>query len=164
MQGTVIVLNGPSSSGKTTLSHAVRDLLGVRAVAVPIDRLFSMRHPAHPVSWEMFSALSEATFAAAAGFARNGFHVIVDTVFERRQCFETAEQVLAAFDRRYVAVTCRIEELELREHARNDRPIGLARRQQHSVLHDVPYDLTVDTAESTVGDCASQIARLLGLP
>src|SRR5438034_4706850 len=120
MAGTIVVLNGPSSAGKTTLANAVRDLLGTRAVVVPIDRLFSMMHPEHPRNWELFAALSDATFAAATAFAKAGFEVIVDTVFERRACFDSATCAFSDLTHHYVAVTCHIDELERRERARDN--------------------------------------------
>jgi chloramphenicol 3-O phosphotransferase len=160
MAGTIVVLNGPSSAGKSTLAKAVRGILGTHAVAVPTDRLASMAHPEHPLNWALYAALCDATFAAAAAFARAGFAVIVDTVFERRACFESAERAFSELHHRYVAVTCELDELDRREQARGNRPIGLARRQRDTVHHDVPYELRIDTTQTSVEDYAKRVAQL----
>ncbi|MFT3694414.1 MAG: hypothetical protein QM831_14805 [Kofleriaceae bacterium] len=139
----VIVLNGPSSAGKSTIANALRD---DRTMICAIDQLFAMAPPAHPNTWALYAALTEATFGAAAGFARGGFDVIVDIVFERRTCFEIAERTLAGIEHAYIGVTAAIDVLERREATRGDRPAGLARRQHASVMHDVPYALIVDGA------------------
>jgi chloramphenicol 3-O phosphotransferase len=156
----IVVLNGPSSAGKSTLAEAVRELRGPRAVVVPIDRFYAMVHTGHPNDWAMYAALTGATFGAAAGFARAGFDVIVDIVFERRDCFEIAERVLAGFDPLYVAITASVEELERREQVRGDRPVGLARRQYAQVLHDVPYALALDTTHEPATSHANRVASL----
>src|SRR5262245_48192995 len=87
---------------------------------------------------------------------------------ERQRCHaqlaarsaSAAERLLHDLQHRYVAITCELDELERRERARGDRPPGLARRQQASVLPDVPYPLHVDTTTASVNDCAAAIAKL----
>jgi chloramphenicol 3-O phosphotransferase len=151
-RGTVVILNGPSS--------ATRERLGATCMAVSVDRLFAFAHPAHPLNWRLFATLSDATFAVAVTAAGAGFDVVVDTVFERRDCFESARRALAATPQFYVAVTCPLDELERRERSRGNRPPGLARRQQGQVFFDVPYSLELDTGVMTIEACAEQIMRL----
>jgi chloramphenicol 3-O phosphotransferase len=158
--GTVVILDGPSSAGKTTLTKATRERLGATCMAVSLDRLFAFAHPAHPLNWRLFATLTDATFAIAVTAATAGFDVIVDTVFERRDCFASACRAFASTPHFYVAVTCSLDELEAREQARGDRPPGLARRQHVEVFHDTPYALELDTSRTTVEQCAEQIAQL----
>ena len=160
MAGTIVVLNGPSSAGKSTLANAVRDQMGQRCTIVPIDRLFAFAHPEHPINWTLYFALTEATFAAATAMARADYDVLVDIVFERRDCLVSAVRALEGFRHHYVAVTCELEELEHREVARGNRPLGLARRQYGTVLHDARYGLQIDTTRAETADCAAQVVRL----
>ena len=104
--------------------------------------------------------MSDATFAIAATAANGGFDVVVDTVFERRDCFDSANRAFASMPHFYVAVTCPVDELEKREQARGDRPPGLARRQHAAVFHDVPCALVLDTGSTTVEACVEQLVRL----
>ena len=134
--------------------------MGAMCMAVSIDRLFAFAHPAHPLNWRLFATLTDATFAIAMTAANAGFDVVVDTVFERRDCFDSARRALASTRHFYVAVTCSVNELEEREKARGNRPLGLAQRQHAAVFYDVPYALELDTGGTTVEACVDQIVGL----
>jgi len=159
--GRVVVLNGPSSAGKTTLAHAVRQTVPATTLVVSIDQLMPSVAPTQPRGWALFAALTEATFAAAAAFADAGYDVVVDTVFERAECLATAKAMLARHEHALVAVTCAIDVLEARERQRGDRRLGQARGQVDRVLHDVRYDLVVDTSVSSLDECTERVAALL---
>lgn len=158
--GTIVVLNGPSSAGKSTLAKATRKLLGTTCMAVATDRLHAFAHPAHPLDARLWATLTDATLGIAVTAATAGFDVIVDTVFERRECLDSARRALAAMQHFYVAVTCPLDKLEARERARGNRPLGLARRQHTEVFYDAPYVLELDTDGSSASACPEQIARL----
>jgi chloramphenicol 3-O phosphotransferase len=160
--GQIVVLNGPSSAGKTTLAHAIRSRVGANSAAVSIDDFFGMVHPETVNNWKLFSALSEAAFAAAAALATAGFVVIVDVVFERRESYLSAERIFASHVRYYVAVTCALETLEDREASRGNRRIGQARGQYERVLQDARYALRLDTSELAVRECVDRVLALLG--
>ena len=70
--GAIVVLNGPSSAGKTTLARAVRARIGVTAAAISLDEFFAFRHPDAKNDWRMFSTLSEAAFATRPGSLAHG--------------------------------------------------------------------------------------------
>jgi chloramphenicol 3-O phosphotransferase len=159
--GTIVVLNGPSSAGKTTLARATRARVGVTATAVSIDEFFTFMHPDANNNWRMFSTLNDAVFATAIALASGGFHVIVDTVFERPDAVLTAERALAAHAHHFVAVTCDLRELEAREAKRGDRRIGQAREQHTRVLQNARYALHLDTSLLSVEDCVAKLVSLL---
>ena len=129
-------------------------------MAVSLDRLFAFAHPSHAMDWRLFATLTDATFAAAVAVSTASYDVVVDTVFERRECLESAHRAFAAIPHFYVAVNCPLHELEAREQARGNRPPGLARRQYAEVFHDAPYALEIDTSRMTVEACTDRIARL----
>lgn len=158
--GRVVILNGASSSGKTTIAHAVRDRRGPGCTAVSIDQFYPSIHPERDNNWSLFHSLTEVLFASAAAFARQGFDVVVDTVFERPQCIESALNALKNLHVSFVGLTCPTETLEDRESARKDRPLGLARNQSTRIHNDCVYDLTLDTSELTVEECAARILEL----
>lgn len=60
----------------------------------------------------------------------------------------------------YIGVSCDLEELERREHARGNRP-GLARWSAQRVHAGVPYDLMVDTTSKTPMTCAEEIVNAI---
>ena len=102
----VVVLNGPSCAGKTTLARALRDRLGPTCTAVSVDQFYAFTHRDARPRWALYKTLSDAMFTAAATLANGGLDVIVDTVFERPELHETAKRLLAAHTDKYVAVTC----------------------------------------------------------
>lgn len=159
--GGIIVLNGPSSAGKTTLAAAAVARLGPTGAAVSIDDFFGFVSPDAGTGWGVFAALTESIFAAAAALARHGFQVFVDTVFERVECFEIATRLLNRLPHRFVAVSCSLELLEARELARGDRGLGQARRQHASVIGNAAHDLVLDTGVSSVADCCDAVLALL---
>lgn len=144
--GRIAVLNGASSSGKTTLARLARDMIGVGAVAISIDDLYRDLHPARRNDWSTFVALTRVLFEMAAGFAREGFDVLVDTVFERHECYEICFSRLHPLPLLLVRVECPAGVLAERERAREDRRPGLAADQAVRVHEGCRYDLAVDTS------------------
>lgn len=157
MSGTIVVLNGPSSAGKTTLARAVRDKLGGNTAALSHDDFFQFVHRDAVTNWKLFEALTVAMYASASAFASRGFDVIVDTVFERVESLATA----ISHGARLVAVTCPLDVLEQRERDRGDRKIGQARAQREYVFQRATYELTLDTALETVDECADRVIAIL---
>jgi chloramphenicol 3-O phosphotransferase len=161
LDGRVVVLNGPSSAGKTTLAQAMRDAGASRIASISIDTLYPCITATQSDHWDDFKTLTEATFATAAALARGGFDVVVDTVFDRIECLEIAKAMLGKQRFCLVAVTCAPDLLEAREKARGDRLRGLALSQAQRVFHGLKYDLTVDTGMLSVEECVARIAALL---
>ena len=100
MRNRIIILNGPSSSGKSTLARVLQDLilekLGYLYEIVSIDDYLKMS--AHEAIYEddvfeISPALSEAVSRAL----RNGRGVIVDHVITSGRIFD---QLTAAFSGR----------------------------------------------------------------
>jgi chloramphenicol 3-O phosphotransferase len=155
------VLNGASSSGKTTLAVALRDLLGAHAVALSIDDLYGSVHAARSNDWSLFRALTRVLFDSAASFAREGFDVIVDTVFERVECREILLDAVGSLPTYLVGLECPVDVLTERERMRQNRRVGLAADQAARVHDGHHYDLVLDTSVTSAADCAHAIARLL---
>jgi chloramphenicol 3-O phosphotransferase len=160
--GHIVVLNGPSSAGKTTLADAVRARVGPTLATVSIDRLFPFMHQALPTSWHVFATLTDAVFRCAAAIADGGFDVVVDTVFERASCIDIMRTVLGQRSFSVVAIAAPLHVLEARERERGDRRIGHAREQQErGVLHGTHYDGRLDTDAQSVDSCVDLGAALL---
>jgi chloramphenicol 3-O phosphotransferase len=157
----IAVLNGPSSSGKTTLARCTRDLLGPSAVALSLDDFFAGTHRERRNDWSLFLSLTHVLFDAAASFGREGFDVIVDTVFERPACLDVCRERLHACDLLFVRVDCAAAVLAQRERSRGDRRAGLAQEQAGRIHEGCTYDITLDTAATPPDACAREIADAL---
>ena len=160
-RGRVIVLNGPSSAGKTTLARAVRARIGPNIAAVSIDQFFPFMHPDVRSNWHLFSTLTDALFSTVVSLSNGGFDVIAGTVFEREDCLAAMQDAFADRTYRLVAVTAPLHVLEAREQARGNRRVGQAREQHERVLHGASYDLRVDTHALTLDECVDRVVALL---
>ena len=158
--GAIVILNGPSSSGKTAIAQKVRDRRGPSCAVLSIDQFYPSVHPARVNDWALYQSLTRILFASAAACAEEGFDVVVDSVFERRQCIEASLHALRHLRASYVGLTCPVPVLERRERERGDRPLGLAGDQNSRVHADCAYDLMLDTAQSSIETCAEQVLEL----
>jgi chloramphenicol 3-O phosphotransferase len=157
----VIVLSGPSSSGKTTLGHALQERLAEPCVLVEADRTF----PAVPAGLPGAEVVL-AFHRSVAVWAECGFHVIVDgsLPYENLELLDRCLRVFEPFDLRLVGVRCSDAELAARETSRpEDRPRGWAVRQAKDIHDGMRYAAEVDTTAKSPEECADEVAMRLGL-
>jgi len=152
-----LVLNGPSSSGKSTIALALRRQLGKWSAILALDDYYGMLSPQCENNWRVFQALNAALFASARTLSESGFSVILDTVFERQECVELCRRMLPAASVYFVGLQCPLDELRRREAQRKDRAIGLADSQFERVHSFCTYDVIVDTFCDSPDACASRI-------
>ena len=79
--------------------------------------------------------------------ASAGNHLVVDILIEKEEWVVDYLTLLAGYDVFFVGLHCSIEELERRERARGDRPVGDARRDLDIVHRWTTYDLELDSEE-----------------
>lgn len=161
--GRILVLNGTSSSGKTTLAKRLQALSQSETfLHISLDAFRDME-PAGYWSPEVehlrqvrVEALCRAINATAATYARAGESVIVDHVLPH-QAWSWAAEDWAGLPVLFVGVRCSAQELSRREQARADRPLGLAASQIRTVHRDRVYDFEVDTTAATADECAAAL-------
>ena len=162
----MILLNGASSSGKSTIGRALQQALAEPWFLFPVDSLGAMRSPGRPGSAderETATILRRTRLGyhrAVAGVASVGNHVIMDYPLSEPWRLDDLLDVLDGYDVTLVDVRCDAEVLERREGARGDRPVGLARSQR--VFEHGDRDVTVDTTTATSEACAAEIVDQLG--
>lgn len=156
----IIILNGPSSSGKTTLGRALQRAIGTNAVLLPIDLLWASIHEDRPNDWALFELLTGVLFETALAFWKREADVIVDTVFERQACADLCLQTLADAAPILVGLDCELAVLERRERERADRPRGLAVGQAARVHGFCRYDLCLETDRTSVETCVEHVLAL----
>jgi len=183
--GQIILVNGTSSSGKTTLARALQAALpdlwlemGIDRFAhslpeqaagelvwpqlfryVPIDdgsdSRFAIRTT--PLGQRFVSGLHE-TVAVLAGL---GFNVIVDQVILERSWLEEAARLWAPFAILFVGVRCPLEVVVARERERKDRTLGQAEAHFHVIHEWAAYDVEVDTSILEPAEAAIVVRRAL---
>ncbi len=140
--GTILLLNGTSSSGKTSLVKALQTLLPEPFLDAGLDRFLWMlpkRYLDRPL-WD--DVLGLATEAGAAGrllatgmhhaiaeLSRRGCHVVADHVLVEPAWVEECARLFHDLPAWLVGVHCPLAVLEERERARRDRTLGQAAAQ-----------------------------------
>jgi len=168
--GTIIILNGTSSSGKTSIVHALQNALAEPYLDAGLDKFIWMlpaRYLERPL-WD--DVLGKATRAGDAGHAlvrgmhhaiealsRAGSNVIADHVLVEPAWWEDCIRRFAPLPAYLVGVRCPLPVLEEREKARRNRTLGQARAQLPVVHGHGIYDVEVDTSRLTPEECARNI-------
>lgn len=161
-QGRIILLNGASSSGKSTLARGLQDALDSPFLHVSSDRLLAAgllpqrRETEGPFAWrdEMRPRFFAGFHRCLPAFAAAGNDLIVEHIIECASWRQQLALLLAGFDVYLVGVHCELGELDRRERLRGDRRIGEGRAHvERDRIHDVgPYDHEVDTTDGATAE------------
>ena len=177
MRYRVIVLNGASSSGKSSIARALQAQLAEPWLTLGVDDLIAamprwMQDGIAGIAFEAdgrvivgdeFARLDRAWGGGVAAMAAAGAPVIVDEVLlsgGRGQ--ERWAAALAGIDTLWVGVHCDPGVLAERERTRGDRVVGMAADQLPLVHAGVNYDLEVDTTHESPRQCAARVVARLG--
>lgn len=184
----IIYLNGPSSSGKTTLAKALQELLEKPFLHIGIDKIIGFmpeklnnwtgEYVPEGFSWEPATdPTGHPVFQVHAGpfakritktlkdiarlLASQNYNLIIDDVSIGIIQVEEWRQTLKDFDIVYIGVITPLPILEERERSRGDRFLGGARGQYFKVHENVSYDLEIDTHTHSLEENLAKIKRLL---
>ncbi len=170
----VIVLNGGSSSGKSSIARALQETLSGTWLTFGVDVLVESlpgrgEHPRSGIVLEpdggitlkpAYRAVEEAWYAGLAVMARNGAPLILDEVLLSAAAGQQRlRAVLEGLNVLWVGVQCEPAVAARREAGRPDRVRGMARSQAVAVHTGVAYDVEVDTTECGAEECARSIAE-----
>ena len=186
----VVILNGASSSGKTSIAKHLFEIADVPFLFFSHDFLNTVILP-DPISfdtvvesgpgfersfvrkqnnrmWRMLApdevliSLCEAFVETIRAYAQRGFNCLVEDVILDDNRLRLYVDYLSGIDVAFVGLYCGDSELQSRERNRGDRWIGQA-VQQNSVVHRHGlYDLTVNTSKIDPSECAQQILDYVG--
>ena len=165
--GTVVLLNGTSSSGKSSIARELLGVLGGTWFHMPVDAFHSMRGGTGIPDGELQAEIDRTAkgfHRAVAGMAAGGNNVVVDHPLSRRWRLLDLLDLLVPEDTVLVGVRCPLPELERREAERGDRQPGLAAMQYGTVHSHGLHDLDVDTSQCTPLECALRVRDLLADP
>lgn len=182
--GTIIVLNGTSSAGKSTIAAAIQELAPVPYIHTGVDHVLERVprryfvpsdgiNPSAAEGWLLVfrdGRLVEAPrigplgyrvldgmYRAVAGLAAAGNQVIVDDVIYDERVLGAAAMALREARVLLVGVRCPRAVAEQRERERGNRAPGGAAIFDALVHRHGIYDLEVDSAALSADECAGQI-------
>lgn len=163
--GKILLVNGASSAGKSTLCRGLQERLDLPFWHYSIDHLAG----AGILPWTRirsgefpWSGLRESFFAgfhaSLPALAAAGNHLLVEHIVESDAWMRRLVELLAPFDVFFVGVHCPLDELERRERARGDRPVGDARRDFETCHTFGAYDFEIDATAPLDDNVAAVIA------
>lgn len=167
--GRIILLNGASSSGKSTLATALQLVLDEPFLHVSSDHLVAAgilparREEGGPFDWwlQMRPRFFAGFHRCLPALALAGNDLIVDHVIEFASWRHDLARLLTGLDVFLVGVHCDVDELDRRERQRGDRRIGEGRT--HVAVDRIhtfgPYDLEVDTTAGVTPALASSVVQ-----
>ncbi|PPI76475.1 chloramphenicol phosphotransferase CPT family protein, partial [Rathayibacter rathayi] len=181
MTPDLLVLNGGSSSGKTTIARCLQEALPGPWLRFSIDDLIDALPPhldgrddagvSYGEDGEVelgdgFRRLEAAWLAGLVAMAGAGARIVLDDVLlDGGTSQARLRSRLVGLNVFWVGVRCRAERATAREVARGDRTSGMAARQAEHVHLGVHYDLEVHSDDHSPLHCARRIAAaLLPLP
>ena len=156
----IILLNGPSSSGKSTLSRALQkqlqESLFVNYSIVSIDDFMKLATNEKIYEDDVFEISGDMCDQVIKDLKKYD-GVIIDHVITSERIYEQLLKALEQYTILTVLVTCPLDVLQEREKARGDRCIGSAEASYEYVYPRFGYDMTVDTFFHTPKMCALRI-------
>ena len=163
-KGKIILLNGVSSSGKTTLAKALQNKLSTPFYLHTFDNYmngWAEKYIEEKV-YESYLKLQPAVNETFKVFSNSGINSIIDNVL--LSPFKAMEDFVCKLHDcpvMLVHVTCSIEELQRREKKRGDREIGQGESQLQYLSPRDTYDIVIDTEMNSVEECVEMLIECL---
>jgi chloramphenicol 3-O phosphotransferase len=154
--GYSIILNGPSSAGKSTLAKAIQKRFpDERLLHFTMDSFLNMAAPGKLGDFP--NLLGSLIDCAVVHLKNHNHNLVMDTVFQPSASAKLRTR-LNEFNTVSVGIYAPLAIREEREVARGDRKAGTTASQENTIHVDAQsYDLTLDTSLLTVDDAADQI-------
>lgn len=188
--GTVIVLNGASSAGKSSIAKELQTLLDGCWLHVGVDHFLAMwpqkyfaidpspeeiarqglyrttRQDEDAICVDLNAghlgqALHRSRHRSVAVLAAQGLNIIGDEVLLTREELDEYVAVLSTTTVLFVGVRLPFEVLLQRERDCGNRMVGLARGHHAQVHAHALYDLEVDTSLMSAAQCAVRIKECI---
>lgn len=185
--GLIIILNGPSASGKSSIQKELQKIYQKPLLALGLDTFFIGVMPARywqepcletdfdkivmkgipstdeqgPLFELKVGGLGRKIIygmhRAIAAYAQEGNDVVVDYILYDPVWLEHLKTTLRGYTVIFVGVEIDKQVLFEREKQRGTSPVGHARSHYDTVHHGMSYDLVVDTGRLSAAQCAQVI-------
>ena len=182
MAGSIILLNGCSSAGKTTLAQAIQEASPQPIQCIALDHFRDgmpgkyrgmNSSPGEPGArglnviprdgrtdlrfGDVGLAVLRGMRRAIAAFAASGVDVVVDDLLLERSFLLDYLEAFVGLDVVFVGVRCDLDTVNRRESLRPGRFPGTAAAHYLRVHEDCEYDVEVDTTECSPREGARRV-------
>ncbi len=188
--GTIIILNGPSAAGKSSIQKQFQKISDELYLTVGIDGLFDSILPDvdengksiknnETIRWIEFGKdknehqtitlhigpagyrVIKGMHRAIAAYAKQNNNIIMDYILYDSSWLPDLINTLKNYKVYLVGIHTPLEVIEQRESKRGTSPIGHARSHYHTVHEGMIYDLELDTSLNTPEELAQQIRNFV---
>jgi chloramphenicol 3-O phosphotransferase len=186
--GIVIILNGPSAAGKSSLQKSIQRLASVPYLNVGIDNFFNDLFPdehgklgvktetdfGHDLRWVTIKdnlvylhvgpsgqKIVHGMHKAIAAYAQAGNNVVVDYIMYEQSWMQDLLHELQDCPVYMIGVTVPLDVLQAREQARSTSPIGHAGSHYHTVHVGNSYDMWLDNSLGTADEGAMKVLEFV---
>lgn len=160
----VFILNGASSSGKSTIAYNLQELLRARNndefAIVSIDDFLKMDVHEPIYEDDVFDIMPQMCERIKKELAISD-GVIIDHVITSEKIYNMLLHELENYEVYKIKVSCSIKVLSERENKRGNRCIGSAEASQNYLFPTDGYNLLVDTTDMNAMECAGYIVEQL---
>ncbi|MFE9694858.1 chloramphenicol phosphotransferase CPT family protein [Micromonospora sp. NPDC005806] len=164
----MLVLNGGSSSGKSTLARSLQDVLDGYWLRLGVDTLIDaaprkllgaggldLAEDGSVGVGADFVEVERQWMAGVAAMAAAGAHILVEDNFVSGPVAQQRwQEALRGITVGWVGVRCAPDIVTVREAGRGDRIAGMAASQAELVHRGIIYDLVVDTGRTDPDELA----------
>lgn len=156
----IILLNGASSSGKSTLARNLKKIIRDKKKGeygiISIDDFLEMNIEENIYEDDVYDiSLNLCQKAIEELNLKDG--IIIDHVITSERIYNQLIENLKLYDIYSINVTCPLDELEKRECKRKNRCLGSARESYKYLFPKEGYYLSVDTYLFSIQECALKI-------
>ena len=160
MEKQIILLNGASSSGKSTLAKELQKIIfekrNEKYEIVSIDDFLKMNTEDTIYEDDVFE-ISCDLCKKVLEVLKTSSGAIIDHVITSERIFNQLKEVLGSYQIKLVHITCPLEVLKKREKDCKNRYLGSAEASYNYLFPQDGYDLTLDTHIMTAEECALKI-------
>ncbi|MBT2762683.1 chloramphenicol phosphotransferase CPT family protein [Paenibacillus sp. ISL-20] len=171
-QGKILIINGASSSGKTSLAKEFLKIsidpyvyLDLDSFNEKITTFYGSLLPSlfinqsDDISSDVYEILGPTImqlFSKTTSLLSHlGNNVVVDHIIGEAKIAEGLKDLTQKHPVYFVGLNCPIYELERREVSRGNRERGLARSHYNIIHNFLEYDLILDTKKMSTSECAN---------
>ncbi|HAQ61908.1 TPA: hypothetical protein DCR49_07920 [Candidatus Delongbacteria bacterium] len=145
MKSKIILLNGVSSSGKTTVGKAIQNLSDDTYFLLGLDTTFEMLPEKSKGDLKYVDMALSNLHKLIYNLAKDEANLIVDHLIVREEEIRELITLNKEFEIYFIKIDCDLQIINKREIERGNRKIGLAEIQRKKIDKYVDYDLTIDT-------------------
>jgi len=168
MSGKLIILNGPSCVGKTTLATTFQNTVSETYFRVSVDDYLSMVPKSKLYLDNGINIRNVIHFmhSSIRLLLEEEINVIVDMIYLQKYGTESVIDECSCFFKNYdvmmIKLKCELKELKRRAEIRGNRDYNDIQRQIAMQFPDTSFDMVLDTFQYNVEECVESIIKAMG--